>query len=201
MNTSRQVVRQLDILRTLQVSRYGKATPELAEIYGTTPRTIQRDLNDLKDAGFIIASKKREDGSTYHILEKDGLPPLHFPLLEVAALLFMDSTSMALEGTPFKQNLHDLVRRIRTQIPEKQVEFLARASQTYAPQVRGYKPIDSTTRKVIDDLNQAILEGKVCRVTYRSMETGESKSYSIEPLRLLHYVEAGGLYLVTRAPP
>ncbi len=200
MNTSRQIVRQLDILRTLQANRYGKTTAELAEIYGTTTRTIQRDLNDLKEAGFIVTTRRQEDGSTYHILEKDDLPPIHFPLFEIAALLFMEKTSEALEGTPFRRYLHDLIRRIRTQLPEKQTEFLARASQAYAPQVRGYKPINPRTWNIIDNLNQAILEGKLCRITYRSMESDEPKSYPIEPLRLLHYVEAGGLYLITRTP-
>ena len=46
----RQVVRQFDILQTLQARHHGAAVPDLAEHLGVTVRTIQRDLIDLQEA-------------------------------------------------------------------------------------------------------------------------------------------------------
>ena len=50
----KQIVRQLDILRELQVRRYGMSARELADEYNVDRRTIQRDLGDLSEAGFIL---------------------------------------------------------------------------------------------------------------------------------------------------
>ena len=200
MGNTRQTVRQLDILRTFQARRYGVTTDELAREYGTTTRTIQRDLNDLKDAGFIIGSKRQQNGRTYYYLESTHLPPVNFPVTEIAALLFVETLSDALEGTPFRQNLHELIQRILALLPEAQAAFLRQAAQAYAPHIRGRKPFDEGARKILGDLNRTILEQKVCRITYQSMEAGTTKTYPIEPLRLLYFMEAGGLYLIARVP-
>ena len=53
----KQIVRQLDILRELQARRYGVSVRELAEEYNVERRTIQRDLGDLREAGFILNEK------------------------------------------------------------------------------------------------------------------------------------------------
>jgi predicted DNA-binding transcriptional regulator YafY len=199
MLTERQVVRQLDILRTLQAHRrYGITTAQLAEEYGTTPRTIQRDLNDLREAGFWITTKKLGDGGSPHFLESENLPPINFPLHEIAGLLFIETLSDTLEGTPFKKHLQDLIRRIQSQLGDKQTEFLRKAAQAYAPHIRGRKPFGRSAQEVVANLNRAILEQQICQVAYQSIEEDKPKEYPIEPLRLLYYMEAGGLYLIAR---
>ena len=46
------------------------------------------------------------------------MPPLNFPLVEVAALLFVGQMADELEGTPFKEHFHDALRRITTSLSE-----------------------------------------------------------------------------------
>jgi predicted DNA-binding transcriptional regulator YafY len=201
MPIDRQVVRQLDILRTLQTHRrYGISSAKLSEEYGKDIRTIQRDLNDLREAGFDIVSKRQPDGQQYLFLESADLPPIHFPLADVSALIFLENISDFLEGTPFKTHLHNVVRRIESFVSEKQIKFLRQAARAYTPHVRGHKTLDANAQAVLSRLNSAILEQKTCQITYRTMEVGKEKSYSIEPLRLLYYMEAGGLYLIARVP-
>ena len=57
----KQNVRQLDILRELQARHYGMSARELADEYNVDRRTIQRDLEDLREAGFILNEKRRAD--------------------------------------------------------------------------------------------------------------------------------------------
>ncbi len=95
----RQVVRQLDILRELQARRYGVSVRELAEEYNVDRRTIQRDLGDLREAGFILDEKRRADPRIYYQLQKDTGRPLNFPIMEVAAMIFAERAGMGL-GPP-----------------------------------------------------------------------------------------------------
>ena len=78
MSDNKQIVRQLDILRELAAQTYGATFRELADLYEVSTRTIQRDLNDLKEAGFWIDEEMR-DGKKYFKLE-NNLPPLNFPI-------------------------------------------------------------------------------------------------------------------------
>lgn len=201
MSDPRQVVRQLDIIRTLQTSRYGMTTADLAAEYGITVRTLQRDLGDLKEAGFRIQRRRRADGQTYNSLEVPADLPLTISFVEMAALLFVETLARALDGSPFRQDLHALAQRLLQVLPDEQVAFLRRTSEVYAPHMRGRKPFAPGSHQILADLNRAVLGQQVCRITYHGMRGRPTKSYELEPLRLLYYMEAGGLYLVARVPP
>ena len=198
MLIERQVVRQLDLLRTLQAnSRYGISSNQLAEEYSTTTRTIQRDLNDLREAGFFITTRKQRDGRSYHFLATESLPPSNFPISEIATLLFMETVAYTLEGTPFRKHLQDLIHRIQSHLSEGQLNFLNKAAQVYIPHVRGRRLHKKNTEQIITQLNRSILEQKTCRISYHSMNS-ETKTYEINPIRFLYYTEVGGLYLIAR---
>lgn len=198
MPIERQVVRQLDILRTLQANtRYGISSHQLAQEYSTSRRTIQRDLNDLREAGFFISVRKQQDGRSYHFLETDSLPPSNLPISEIATLLFMETVAYTLEGTPFKKHLQDLIKRVQEHLSKSQVEFLHKAAQAYMPHVRGRRKHKKNTEHILTQLNRSILEQKTCRISYQSMNSG-TKTYEIDPIRFLYYTEVGGLYLIAR---
>ena len=193
----RQVVRQLDLLRSLQASHYGRSVTQLSEEFDVTKRTIQRDLIDLQEVGFILTSEQREDQQAYWRLEKDPKFPLNIPVLEIAAILFAEKAGFGLTGTPFGEHLHSAVRRFTTRMPLEMRAFLDRAATAYVPLLRGQKSYEES-RDLIEELNEALLHLKVCRVTYRAPHRDEPLTYQIEPLRLLHH--RGGLYLVSRVP-
>ena len=76
----KQIVRQLDILRELQARRYGVSVREWVDEYNVDRRTIQRDLGDLREAGFILNEKRRADQRIYYQLQKDTGLPQNFPI-------------------------------------------------------------------------------------------------------------------------
>ena len=200
MRIDRQVVRQLDMLCMLQKRRYTVTSAELAEEYGKSIRTIQRDLNDLREIGFNIKGERLLDGQQGLFLDPNDLPPMSFALTDLSALIFIESISDFLEGTPFQEHLHDVIQRIEASVPDELVRFLRRAAEAYAPHIRGHKKLDEGTHTTLSHLNRAILEQKICNIKYRTIGSDEEKSYQIEPLRLLYYMEAGGLYLIARVP-
>ena len=74
MSDTRQIVRQLDILRTLAAQTYGLTYRKLANESGVSTRTIQRDLDDLLDAGFIIESPLLRLASSLYQTSGPGTP-------------------------------------------------------------------------------------------------------------------------------
>lgn len=193
----RQIVRQLDILRTLQARRFGMNVHQLADEYGVKPRTVQRDLNDLRDAGFILGVERRDDQRVYYRLQKETRLPLNFPVMEIAAMIFAERAGMGLVGTPFGEHLRSAVRKLTDAMPTEMRQFLERAAEAYVPLARGHKPYEEA-RELLEKLHEAILKRRVCRVRYRPPWADEARRYEIEPLRLLHY--RGGLYVISRVP-
>ena len=129
----RQIVRQLDILRTLRAQRYGITVRELGDEYGVTVRTVQRDLNDLRAAGFILGEERRDDQHVYYQLQKEIRLPLNFPVMEIAAMIFAERSGLGLVGTPFGEHLHSAVRRLTDAMSPEMRQFLERAAEAYVP--------------------------------------------------------------------
>jgi proteasome accessory factor B len=200
MGCTRQTTRQLDVLRTLCAQRpYGLTIAELAGRLDRTVsrRTLERDLQNLAEAGFPLYSERR-GRHLYWLLTPDAqLPPLNFTVLEIAALIFAEGMSDALAGTPFREDLRAVCRRLQTTLSPGMQAYFTRAVEVYSPYPRRQKSY-AGLQDLIDRLNHAILERRVCQVTYLAMGMDQPKTYPIEPLRLFHY--HGGLYLVSRAP-
>ena len=192
----KQIERQLDILRTLQASRFGKSARELAAEYKVSVRTIQRDLNDLSEACFLM-SERNADQHIYYYLQKDTKLPLDLPIMEVAAMIFAERTGMGLIGTPFGEHLKSMSGRLKDAMHPKMRQFLERATEAYVPHLRGHKSYEAA-REVFDNLHEAIQERRVCRVSYRSPWAENARQYNIEPLHLLPH--RGGLYVISRMP-
>jgi predicted DNA-binding transcriptional regulator YafY len=193
----RQVVRQLDILRTLQARRFGTPISWLVEEYGYVKRTIERDLGDLRQAGFILRSETRDDQQKYWFLDKDPNLPMNLPVLELAAMIFADKAGMGMIGTPFGEHLRSAVRRFTQTMSDEKREFLERAADAYVPLARGQKSYEDA-KEILEQLNTAMLERRVCSVTYRPPQSEEARTYAIEPLRFLQH--RGGLYVISRMP-
>ncbi len=192
MSDNKQIVRQLDILRALAAKTYGMTYQALANESGVSTRTIQRDLKDLLEVGFIIDDEMR-DGKKYFTL-KNNLPPLNFPIDEIIALTFIEGIVSPLEGTPYKEAFQKTLDRIRTTLPEKMQAFLEKA--TYYPHHRGRR--EQPSREIFETAHRAIRERKVCNITYCAITTGQTKTYPITPLGFSYY--HNGYYLLCRNP-
>ncbi len=191
MSDTRQIVRQLDILRELMSRTYGATIQDLVGKFGVTRRTIERDLDNLGDAGFTIYSEKQGRQNQWKLIHDKEMPPLNFPVGELIALTYICGI---LEGTPFKDEFQKTLNRIRATLPEKMGAFLEQAA--YHPHIRGQKA--QVTPKIFQNAHRAITERRICNVTYRAIATGQSKTYSIMPFRFLYHYD--GVYLLCRNP-
>jgi len=79
--------RQWAVLRTMTARRFGATVRELAEEHGVSQKTIRRDLETLRDAGFPISERTGTHGRKHWTAETDSCtPPLPFDVSELLAL-------------------------------------------------------------------------------------------------------------------
>ena len=82
-----QAARLHDVIRILE-ARYGATVDELAEECGVTRRTVYRDLDAIRDAGYPLISEPEADGQVLYSFMTGfkKLPPITFSLEELMTL-------------------------------------------------------------------------------------------------------------------
>ena len=92
----------------VRVFRNDRATvDEIAEEANVTRRTVYRDLDTIRDAGYPLVSDKESDGRTlYRFLTGfKKIPPITFSLEELMTLYLCRGQLSFLQGTPFQDDL------------------------------------------------------------------------------------------------
>lgn len=189
-----QVVRILQLLHDLE--RLGGCDVyELSERYGTTTRTVRRDLAAIVQAGIPLKRSPGEGSRVLWGVDREAAQRL-FSLIEVSHFLALKLAMT--EGRAVKSHsqlfasLEDLSDRVehalgpggREQLKEIDACFFSWDKFAWRQ-----APPD-----VVWPLMRAIREKRRCEVLYRAPSSGNKvRTYSILPLRL--FVHHGALYL------
>jgi len=191
-----EVIRQWKILKTIEAGRF-VSSAKLAAAYGVTERTIRRDIEALQEAGFPIYDDRADGKKVWRVVEgyRQKLAQ-GFTLSELAALYFSKNMLSFLGGAPFGQDLESAFERIREALPAKSLPFLSRIQELFSARPDPWKDY-SRKQDVIAGLIDAILHQRQARVAYYSFNSKRTKSYDLDPYRLVYY--RGGLYLYARA--
>ncbi len=188
-----QVVRILRILHDLGRAG-GSDLYALAERYGTTVRTVRRDLAAIQDAGIPLITEDGEGSRKRWSLNHGAADPVaslieasHFLALRLA----MESSVIRSNGGMFAV-MEDLAERIEKALGthgREELRELDRAFFSWEKFAWREAP-----REVLWPLVEAISKHRVCEVHYRAPSSGNDvKTYRVLPLRLI--VHNGGLYL------
>ena len=191
-----EVIRQWKILKTVEAARH-TTTQALADELGVTERTIRRDIEALQEAGFPLYDE-REDGRKVWRLVPGYKQKLtqSFSLSELAALYFGKNLLSYLGGAPFARDLESAFTKIREALPAKSLPYLARIQDLFAARPDPAKDY-SKKKDVIAGLVDATLHQRQANVAYYSFNSKKTKTYLLDPYRLVYY--HGGLYLYARA--
>jgi len=180
-----QLVRLLRVLRDLD--RLGGADLyELAERYGTTTRTIRRDLAALQEAGLPIMEESVGKRKRWRVAFKDHLQRLS-ELIDASHYLALRVAMGPLHATsPLFAALEDLSDKLETVIGEKERELLQVIDRCfYSYEKFGYRRAQAD---VFWPLVTAISDRRLCRVSYRRPEPDAPvRKYRILPLRIFAY--------------
>ena len=191
-----EVIRQWKVLKTVESGHYA-TTAKLAAAHGVTERTIRRDIEALQEAGFPLYDDRADGKRVWRLVEGYRQRLVQgFTLSELAALHFSKNMLSFLRGAPFGQDLESAFGKIREALPAKSLPFLARIQDLFSARPDPWKDY-SKKQDVIAGLIDAILHQRQARVAYYSFNSRRTKTYDLDPYRLVYY--RGGLYLYARA--
>ncbi|HXY39885.1 MAG TPA: transcriptional regulator [Vicinamibacteria bacterium] len=191
-----EVIRQWKILKTIEAGRF-TSTAKLGAAYGVTERTIRRDIEALQEAGFPIYDDRLDGKKVWRLVEGYKQRVVQgFTLAELAALHFSRNLLSFLGGAPFAQDLETAFEKIRESLPSKSLPFLSRIQDLFLARPDPWKDY-SKKQDVIGGLIDATLHQRQAQIAYYSFNSRRTKSYTVDPYRLVYY--RGGLYLYARA--
>lgn len=174
----------LDVLRA--ESGRPVPVPRMAERFGVSTRTIERDLVALQASGVPIYAETGRNGG-YAIRRDYSLPPLALTLAEATAVSAGLSVMM---GSPFAEDAQRALDKVLAAMPP---ERRARA-RVLAGRVAAQAPEQPTADEVAQSVREVLEERRVVEIEYASAGVEEPTHRAVEPLGLI--TVRGGWILV-----
>lgn len=181
-----QAARLHDVIRILE-ARYGATVDEIAEEANVTRRTVYRDLDAIRDAGYPLMAEKEPDGRTLYrfMTGFKKIPPITFSLEELMTLYLCRGQLSFLQGTPFQEDLEAIFGRLRSSLPPRSVAHLERIASAATPRFQGVRDYQGK-KSLLSDLRKALLYQYRCRLTYTPPHR-EATDYVFDPYTLLFF--------------
>jgi predicted DNA-binding transcriptional regulator YafY len=196
-----EVIRQWNLLRTLEAARHGATVKGLARELRVTTRTIWRDMEALQEVGFPLVSEKdgRETRWKLTAAPFRGLADLGISAVELCSLYMGRAMDDGMAGAPFGPALAGICNKLEKVLPPKMRSFLDRLPaliQAKPPPAK--KPGTKQYQEYLGKLIEASLDRRECAMRYYSVSSRRAKDYLVHPYRLVH--AGGGMYLLAWVP-
>ena len=188
MPRGQPLVRQWNLLTTLQAHRFGVGTDELAERLAISKRQVQRDLGVLRQVGFPVEHEDRDFGKRFwklapYFLEREGLV---LSLTETVSLYLARQMLGPLAGTPFGDGLASAFEKIQALLPREALLHFGDLDETLLVKSVA-RPDYAGREKEIAILNRAIAETRAVVVRYHSASKGREWEADFRPYGLVYF--------------
>jgi len=97
------ISRILTLLRVLADNNSDRDIESLAVLFGTSEKTIRRDIAELRSHGIVIQETSETNNRKIYTIDKSSLPPLKFNFDEALTLFLGASSLPAFHATSFEQ--------------------------------------------------------------------------------------------------
>ncbi|WIB76757.1 WYL domain-containing protein [Curtobacterium sp. MCPF17_002] len=169
MNRTDRLYALVEELRAAAPAR--RSARRLAEHFGVSVRTVERDLRSLQDAGVPIWAEPGQTGG-FTIDARATLPPLGFTVDEALAVAIGLGT---LGASPFRDAARSAARKITAVLAEDDAQRTSRlASRVHLLESGDRVPAPTA-------LAGALTRGRVVRMRYRDA-AGSDSERTVEPL-------------------
>ena len=189
-----QVVRVLNLLRELE-RLGGVDIYELAERYGTSERTIRRDLAAIQEAGIPLINVDAEDSQKKRWMVDEGALKSLGRLMDashyLALRLAMGQAGAVREQSVLFAALEDVASRIETALGTPGRKHLTAIDACFFSWEKF--AWTKAAPELLWPLVMAIIEKAICVVTYRGPQDVKPKKFRVLPLRL--FVHQGAVYV------
>ena len=190
------MMRQWELLKTLQAQRVGLTADELADKLECSKRQIQRDLVVMQKTGFPISHEAGEHGRrrwrmTPKFLEQGGLT-LTLTTTESLSLFLSKQLLAPLAGTQFGDGLASALEKVHKLLPEEALDYFHDDRSIF---VKAFPLHDySGQEKEIAIINKAMTERRVLKLRYNSVSQGKQCETAFHPYGLVFTY--GNLYTI-----
>ena len=190
-STRPSLMRLLRIHQSLSLRRYPSLV-NLAEMCGTHPRTLKRDLRVLREEFNAPLAYCRPRGG-YHYTRPFSLAPPPFDERELLALSVAVEVAGAFRNTPFAEAVREALEKLRMMMPgAEQFAFDdAGGAITYVADPAPPERVETVLH--FSDLWRAVHEHRQVRLTYRAMSSGREAVRVVDPYQIYLY---GGMWYV-----
>ncbi len=196
-----QVSRLYKILSVMEGAPHGLTASDLVARlhdwgFEVTKRTVYRDLEALRAAGFPLDERgKSDEQGTRWTLERNARVTQYLVLnvRELFALYLARSVILPFKDTPFYEDLNSTFKKIDEKLGVKGQEFLNEIEQDFhfEPGPRWGLGLDPDT---VETLRAACTDRQLVSMTYNSASSGETGKRTVGPHFL--YFAKGSLYFV-----
>jgi predicted DNA-binding transcriptional regulator YafY len=187
-----QVARSLLILDALRGFRRGRPLADLAGVVGVSARTVRRDLEELRTAGFEIESLLLDGKGAARLVERSH-SHIAITRRERYTLLAIASFFDALRGTPLWEDVASLQKKLEQRMsPDERAEH-ATFGERFAYVPDGGTKAYQGKEEVLDGLLTGVLSRRAVRFVYQDAR-GRAQRGLLAPYTMLLYKH--GLYVV-----
>ena len=180
-----RISRVMQILTTLQAGK-SYAVSDLSKMFGTSRRTIFRDLKELQAIGVPFHYDARTGG--YTIEPEFFLPPVDLSLQEALGLLLLAHKTRDQIQTPFKNSVLWAALKIENNLPAKIRQYCNTALQNISTRPCAQAPVTHSAGldKNFAQLQQAIVKKRKVNIRYHSLFEGTIIDVELSPYHLLY---------------
>jgi len=188
-----RISRVMQILTTLQAGK-SYAVGDLSKMFGTSRRTIFRDLKELQAIGVPYRYDTRTGG--YTIEPEFFLPPVNLSLQEALSLLLLAHKARDQIQLPFKNSALLAALKIENNLPIKIRQYCTTALQNISIRAGAQAPFRTSTSsveshsagldKTFAQLQQAIAKKRKVNIRYQSLFEGTIIDVELCPYHLLY---------------
>jgi len=180
-----RISRVMQILTTLQAGK-SYAVSDLSKMFGTSRRTIFRDLKELQAIGVPYRYDTRTGG--YAIEPEFFLPPVDLSLQEALSLLLLAHKARNQIQLPFKNSALLAALKIENNLPAKIRQYCNTALQNISTRADAQAPVTHSAGldKAFAQLQQAIVKKRKVNIRYHSLFEGTIIDVELCPYHLLY---------------
>ncbi len=166
--------------REIRCGRFPNA-PGLARMLEVSTRTIQRDLEFLRDS-LRAPLEWSVPHNGYHYTEPSFILPFHqWTEGELVTLLVADKALSEYRGTPFEGTLRSIFTKLTDRLPEEVTVSPEELAHAYS--FRWTAPVRNDSR-VFRTIQVAMREGQTLKVLYHTQSRDDTKWRRIDPYHL-----------------
>ena len=182
---SSRVSRVMQILTTLQAGK-DYAVGDLSRMFGTSRRTVFRDLKELRAIGVPFRYDARTGG--YTIEPEFFLPPLDLNLQEALSLLLLVYKARNQIQLPFKNSALLAALKIENNLPAGIRQYCNTALRNISTRLSAQAPVHHSggLDKTFAQLQKAIAKKRKVGIRYHSLFEGNVIDLDLSPYHLLY---------------